>query len=105
MLMNYIELPRDVPTRLHFTDHYTVEREIWDAALGKFKTVKSLVFWCDELNGEPTAKTLSVLSESLATMLRPYLPDHAYINNDFVITKRGEGFSTRYEVQAVPKPP
>jgi hypothetical protein len=102
MLMNYVALEKDVPTRMHFTDHYLVEREIWDDKLGKFKTVKSLVFWVDELNGEPTARTFSVLSEALATILRPSLPDHAYVNNDFIITKRGEGFGTRYEVQSIP---
>lgn len=105
MLMNYIALEKDVPARLHFTDHYTVEREVWDDKLGKFKPVKSLVFWCDELNGEPTAKTFSVLSEGLATILRPYLPNQTYVNNDFLITKRGEGFGTRYEVQPIPKVP
>lgn len=105
MLMNYVALDKDVPTRMHFTDHYSVEREIWDAKLGKYKPVKSLVFWVDELNGEVTAKTFSVLSETLATILRPYLPDHSYINFDYLITKRGEGFGTRYEVQAIPKPP
>lgn len=104
MLMNYIELEKDVPARLHFTDHYTVTREIWDKNLNRFKEITSLVFWCDELNGEPAARTFSVISESLATMLRPSLPNHEYINFDYVITKRGEDFSTRYEVQKVPKP-
>lgn len=104
MLMNYIALETDVPTRMHFTDHYTVDREIWDKDLGKYKPVKSLVFWVDQLNGEPTARTFSVLSETLAAILRPYLPDHTYIDRDFVITKRGEGFGTRYEVQPIPKP-
>ena len=104
MLMNYVALEKEVPTRMHFTDHYTVEREIWDPALQKYKTVKSLVFWVDQVNGEATAKTFSVISEGLATMLRPYIPDHRYIDTDFLITRHGEGFSTRYEVQAIPKP-
>ena len=103
MLMNYVALEKDVPTRMHFTDHYLVEREIWDDKLGKYKSVKSLVFWVDQLNGEPTARTFSVISDTLATILRPSLPDHSYIDKEYVITKRGEGFGTRYEVQINPK--
>jgi len=103
MLMNYIALEKDVPTRLHFTDHYTVTREIWDDKLGRLKEITSLVLWCDEQDGEPTARTFSVVSEGLATILRPYLPGHTYIDFTFEITKQGEGFSTRYQVQAIPK--
>jgi len=104
MLMNYVALGKEVPTSMHFTDHYFVEREIWDEKLGKYKSVRSLVFWVDELNGEPAARTFSVLSETLATMLRPYLPDHTYIGYTFEITKLGEGFGTRYRVQPIPRP-
>jgi hypothetical protein len=103
MLMNYVALEKDVPTRMHFTDHYLVGREIWDDKLGRFKPIKSLVFWVDELNGQPTARTFSVVSEALASMLRPSLPDHSYIEKIYVITKRGEGFATRYELQIEPK--
>lgn len=105
MLMNYVALEKDVPARMHFTDHYLVEREIWDESLGRYKTIKSLVFWVDQLNGEPTARTFSVISEALASMLRPSLPDHSYIDFDYVITKRGSGFATRYELQKIPKAP
>lgn len=103
MLMNYVALEKDVPTRMHFTDHYFVKREVWDAKLGKFKTVESLVFWVDELNREPSARTFSVLSDALATTLRPYLPNNAYVDHDFIITKQGEEFGTRYQVQVIPK--
>jgi len=103
MLMNYVALEKDVPTRMHFTDHYLVEREIWDEKLGRFKTIKSLVFWVDQLNGEPTARTFSIVSETLASILRPSLPDHTYIDKEYVITKQGEGFATRYQVEVIPK--
>jgi len=103
MLMNYVALEKDVPTRMHFTDHYFVEREVWDESLKKFKQVRSLVFWVDELNGEPAAKTFSVLSDALSNLLRPYLPNQTYIDQDFLITKQGKGFGTRYQVQAIPK--
>jgi len=103
MLMNYVALEKDVPTRMHFTDHYYVDREVWAKDLNKYKLIRSLVFWVDELNGEPAAKTFSVLSETLSNLLRPYLPNHTYVEHDFLITKQGEGFATKYQVQAIPK--
>ena len=102
MLMNYVELETDVPTRMHFTDHYFVEREIWDKDLEKFKWVRSLVFWVDTLGGYPAAKTFSVLSKKLAATLEPYLAGHKYLEYDFVVTKKGEGFATTYLVEAIP---
>jgi hypothetical protein len=104
MLMNYVALEKDVPTRMHFTDHYFVEREVWDEKLGKFKMVRSLVFWVDELNGEPAAKSFSILSDALSRILSGYIPNHSYVEFDFLITKQGEGFATRYQVQTIPKP-
>jgi len=103
MLMNYVPLEKDVPTRMHFSDHYFVEREVWDERLQKFKMIRSLIFWVDELDGEPSARTFSVLSEALANILRPYLPNHTYTEYDFTITKVGEGFATRYQVQPIIK--
>jgi hypothetical protein len=44
MLMNYIALAPGVPTRMHFTDDYYVEREIADRETGKPRRVRSLVF-------------------------------------------------------------
>jgi len=58
LLMNYVALVPGVPTRMHFTDDYYVDREIADRETGKPKRIKSLVFWVDELNGEDVAPDL-----------------------------------------------
>jgi hypothetical protein len=99
MLANYVELQRDVPTRLHFTDHYYVERLIADKELKREKTVRSLVMWVDRLNNEPCARTLSILSRKLASEIEPYLEGRRFRDFDFIITKRGEGFLTDYQVR------
>lgn len=104
MLMNYVELERDIPKRLHFTDHYYVEGDIWDKDLNKMKWVRRLIFWCDEEDEEPSAKTFSVLAQGLLGKLEPYLKDHDYRGYDFVITKRGERFVTQYSVEVIPRP-
>jgi len=103
MLMNYIPLVTDTPARMHFTDHYYVEREIWDKDLGKMKWVRSLVMWCDELDRAPVARSLSVLAKRLAALFEPYLAENRYREFDFVVTKRGEGFATNYSLEAIPR--
>lgn len=102
MLMNYVSLGEGVPTRMHFTDSYYVEREVWDENFGRMKKVRSLVFWVDELGGEPAARTFSVLSKKLADLFDPYLVNNRFTEFDFVVTKKGEGFATEYTVQAIP---
>ena len=62
LLMNYVALVPGVPTRLHFTDHYFIDREIADRETGKPKQIESLVFYCNEEGGEPCSKTFSILS-------------------------------------------
>lgn len=105
MLMNYLELLPDKPTRVHFTDQYMVDRMIWDKDLKKEKLVRSLVLWVDEVDGGPAAMTFSVLSEKLAAQLAPYLPDSDFRNWDFIITKTYEGYRTDWTVEAIPRPP
>lgn len=102
MLMNYVELKLEIPTRMHFTDHYYIDREVWDKNLGKMKWVKSLTFWVDRVDGEPSALTFSILSTQLANLLESYLPENRYRNFEIEVTKRGSGFSTRFTVQAIP---
>jgi hypothetical protein len=103
MFMNYIELKPDTPTRMHFTDYYRVEREIWDKELNRMKMVKTLVFWCDELDSRPEARTFSILSKDLAGKMEPFLADHEYRMRDFIITKSGHGLVTKYTVQVLPR--
>jgi len=102
MLMSYLELPEDTPTRLHFSDHYYVKRMIWDKDLGKEKPIESLVMWVDRVDGGIAAQTFSVLSRRLYLQLAPYLPDSRFRDFDFVVTKAGSGFATSYEVIAIP---
>ena len=104
LLMNYIALVPGVPTRMHFTDHYYIDRVIADRETGKPKTIKSLVFWVDEVGGEDCARTFSILSQKLAAHMEPYLPDKRYTLYDFLITQIGEGFLKDWNVQPILRP-
>jgi len=104
LLMNYVQLVPGVPTRMHFTDDYYVDREIADKETGKPKRIKSLVFWVDELNGEDTARTFSILSQKLAAHFEPFLPHKDYTHYDFIITQIGEGFLKDWNVQPIRRP-
>ena len=103
MLMNYIALERDKPILMHFTDHYFVKRQIADPDKGGLKWIDSLVFWCDTLEGQPVARTFSIVSTKLAAKLEPFLKDDKYKNYDFRITKVGEGYATEFIVEALPR--
>jgi len=102
--MNYITLAPGVPTRMHFSDDYWVERSIADRESGKPKTIRSLVLWCDELNGEDCARSFSILSQKLAAHIEPFLPDKRYGGYDFVITQIGDGFLKDWNVQVIERP-
>jgi len=102
--MNYIRLVPGVPTRMHFTDHYYIEREIADKETGKPKKIRSLVFWVDEVGGEDCARTFSILSQKLASHLEPFLPDKGYTPYDFIITQIGEGFLKDWNFQVIKRP-
>jgi len=101
LLMNYIRLTPGVPTRMHFTDDYIVERDIPDKETGKPKRVRSLVFWCDRLEATPCAKTFSVLSDKLAAHLEPFRKDKEYTKYEFIITEVGDGFLKDWVVQPI----
>ena len=104
VLMNYVALVPGVPTRMHFTDDYYIEREIADRETGKPKRIKSLVFWVDELNGEDAARTFSILSQKLAAHFEPFLKNKQYEGYDFIITQMGEGFLKDWNVQVIKRP-
>lgn len=104
LLMNYIALVPGVPTRMHFTDDYWIDREIPDRETGKPKRIKSLVFWVDELNGEDVARTFSILSQKLAAHFEPFLPNKRYGGYDFIVTQIGEGFLKDWNVQVIKRP-
>ncbi|MBA7579193.1 hypothetical protein ES708_21062 [subsurface metagenome] len=104
LLINYIRLAPGVPTRMHFTDDYKVQRTIADRETGKPKPIDSLVFWCDRLNGEDVARTFSILSQKLAAHFEPLLPNKEYTHYDFIITQMGEGFLKDWNVQVIRRP-
>jgi len=101
MLMNYVGLNPGIPRRMHFTDDYLVDRDIWDPQLGRSKRVRSLVFWVDELDGENVARTFSILSTKLQQQLQPFLEGKEYTKYDFVITEVGEGFTKDFLVEPI----
>lgn len=103
-LDNYVTFVEGTPTRLHFTDHALQDRDIPDPLLGFSKRISTLVLVVDEQDGRPVAKTLSVTAQSLAAQLSGYLADRLYRGYDFVVVRRGAGFSTRYSVTAIPRP-
>lgn len=105
VLANYVELQPGVPTRMHFSDSYFIERLIYDRETKGKKTIRSLVFWVDRLGGEPSARTFSILSQKLASQLQPYLEKEQFKNWEFIITKEGEGFGTEYQVETKPYSP
>jgi hypothetical protein len=104
LLMNYIRLDPGIPTRMHFTDDYMVTRTIADRETGKPKPITSRVLWVDELNGEPCARTFSILSQKLDAQLQPFLKDKEYTRYDFIITQIGDGFMKDWNLQAIKRP-
>jgi len=102
--MNYIALVPGIPTRMHWTDDYIVDREIADKESGKTKRIKSLVFQVDELNGGEVNRTFSVLSQKLAAHLDPWLKDGRYRGYDFIITQMGDGFYKDWNIQTIKRP-
>ncbi len=104
LFMNYVSLVAGVPTRMHFTDDYWVDRIIADKETGKPKPIRGLVFWVDELNGEDVARTFSILSQKLAAHMTPLLPNKEYMKYDFIITQMGDGFLKDWNVQVIKRP-
>lgn len=101
LLMNYIALAPGVPTRMHFTDDYEVDREIADRETGKPKRIHGTVFWVDELNGEPCARTFSILSQKLSAHFEPFRKGKEFTHYDFIVTQMGDGFLKDWNVQPI----
>jgi hypothetical protein len=104
VLMNYIQLVAGVPTRMHFTDDYVITRTILEKESGKDKPITGITFWVDELNGEPAARTFSILSQKLAAHFEPFRKGKEYIKYDFIITQMGDGFMKDWNVQTILRP-
>ena len=89
---NYVRLEVGKPLRLHFIDHGEIEKLITDPQLKWKKTVKSLVFKVDKVDGSPVDTVFSVISEKLWNDLKPYLYGQRYRNFEFIIVKDGAGY-------------
>ncbi len=109
-LQNYVIFASGVPERLHFSGYTYDQVTITDSVTGKPAPRNRLVMTVDEINGSnkspaglPVIAQLSVLAQSLAGKLEPYLANDAYKNYDFIITQTGLGYLSRYSVQVVPR--
>ncbi|KKN37958.1 hypothetical protein LCGC14_0758450 [marine sediment metagenome] len=105
LLMNYIRLVAGIPTRMHFTDHYYIDRVVADRDTSKPKKLRSLVFWVDELDGEDVSRTFSILSQKLEAHFLPFLKGEKFKEYDFIVTQMGEGFLKDWNVQTILRPP
>jgi hypothetical protein len=104
VLMNYVRPEPGVPTRMHFTDWYSMDRDIAVPETGKTKRVHSEVFQVDELDGEDVNRTFSVLSQKLWSHLEPFLEGRRFRDYDFIITQMGDGFLKDWNVQPILRP-
>jgi len=104
VLMNYIRLAAGVPKRMHFTDWYSMDRDILVAETGGTKRLHSEVFQVDEEDGADVSKTFSILSQKLWAHLEPFAKDKGYLPYDFIITQMGDGFLKDWNVQVIKRP-
>lgn len=102
VLQNYVILQQGVPARLHFVNHTIEKRIITDPSTMLSKSINSLVFDVDRLNGQAVISKFSTISEKLAGQFAAYLSDKSYVNYEFMITQRGVGFQTAYTVATIP---
>ena len=104
VLMNYIRLVPGVPKRLHFTDWYSMDRDILNKETGKIKRIHSEVFQVDEEDGQDVSKTFSIMSQKLWAQLKPFSKDKGYLPYDFIITEIGADFYKDWNVQVIRRP-
>ena len=103
VLQNYVRLQQGVPARLHFYHVEKMVKTITDPLTLKPKSVQSLEFSVDELNGRPAVSTYSIISDKHAQDFAPFLVGEKFKEYDFVITMTGTGFRTEYQVQSIPR--
>jgi len=92
-LENWVKLPVGKVVCMHFADYRVTSRQITDPMFNVPRTVWSLVFLVDRVNGEPVDKTFSVVSEKLAQEFQPYLEDGSYKSYTWCLTKDAAGFT------------
>ena len=91
-LENWVKLPVGKVVCMHFREYRVTPRQITDPMFNVPRTVTSLVFLVDRVDGKPVDKTFSVVSERLAQEFEPYLEDGTYRNYTWCLVKDAEGF-------------
>jgi len=104
-LGNYVIFDENTPERLHFSEHMARVKEITDPQTLRPRTVNAVDFTVDRLNGRPVVSTLSIIQENLYAQIEPYLENRQYVQYDFIVTKRGSGYRTRWTVEVIPLRP
>ena len=91
-LDNWVKLPVGKVVCMHFKEYRVTSRQITDPYFGTPRTVQSLLFLVDRVDGEPVDKTFSVVSEKLADEFRPYLEDGSFRDYVWCLVKDAAGF-------------
>ena len=91
-LENWVKLPPGKVVCMRFREYRVTSRQIEDPLFKVQRTVKSLVFLVDRVDGEPVDKTYSVVSEKLASEFEPYLEDGSFRDYIWCLVKDAAGF-------------
>ena len=78
---------------MHFRDYRVTPRQITDPFFKTPRTVNSLLFLVDQVDGVAVDQTFSVVSERLAQEFEPYLNDGSYRDYVWCLTKDAEGWA------------
>lgn len=92
VLDNWVKLPIGKVVCMHYKDYRVTERQITDPMFNIARTVTSLVFLVDRVDGVSVDKTFSVVSEKLSDEFEPYLEDGSYKNYVWCLVKDAAGF-------------
>ena len=92
-LENWVKLPPGKVVCMHFKEYRVTPREITDPFFKTARTVKSLLFLVDEVDGAPVDQTFSVVSERLAQEFEPYLADGSYRKYTWCLVKVAAGWA------------
>ncbi len=91
-LENWVKLEVGKVVCMHFKEYRVTPRQITDPYFGTPRTVTSLLFLVDQVDGVPVDKTFSVTSEKLADEFKPYLEDGSFRNYVWCLVKDAAGF-------------
>mgnify|MGYP001560853172 CR=1 FL=1 len=87
---------------MHFVSYIKTTKEILDPKTHILKTVTVLEFEVDRLNGQPVNSRYSITSEKHAADLDPDLGGDRYRGYEYIITKFGQLYQTRYSLDKIP---